>query len=182
MKWRFSPSSTQNRVPRWRYLNIVLPFLLLSLLLFAWMAVAYGQQRLQAQQTAPPVLQIIDRNTQTSLADYPLPPSGEFSVSFRHSVNQSMVEDFYRVEQGEFLVYQTLYYHFGAGVQTQLEQGQTLTKLPDGGMLLQGLDQVITPLLYNISPVYDHILNIGQDSHSLGALGTRGVAFQLRES
>ncbi|MFI3249765.1 MAG: DUF1850 domain-containing protein [Eubacteriales bacterium] len=126
-----------------------------------------------------PTLQVIDRTTGLVVASYPLNAQGEFSVSFIHSVNLSPVEDFYRVEKGQFVAYQTLYYHFGAGVQTDLADGQSLTVLPDGGMLIEGLDTVISPLLYNISPVYDHILIIEQTEYPLSELGVRAIAFVL---
>lgn len=128
-----------------------------------------------------PTLELGDRTSGELLASYRLSPGGEFSVSFIHSVNQSPVEDFYRVEEGEFLVYQTLYYHFGAGVQTQLEEGQVLTEQEDGGMLLENLDQIISPLLYNISPVYDHVLHIGAKEFSLKELDRRALIFTLKE-
>ncbi len=126
-----------------------------------------------------PVLYIHDRETGQLLASHPLNPRGEFSISFIHSVNQSPVEDYYRVVDRRFQVYQTRYYHFGAGVQTHVEPGQILTHLPDGGMLVSNLNIKIYPLHYNISPVYDHILHIGQNQYRLQDLGIRGVTLSL---
>lgn len=109
-------------------------------------------------------------NTGEAIARYPLFESGEFSVGFKHSVNQSLVEDRYRIVDGEIMVYETLYYHFGAGVQTQLGEGQTMEETEDGGMIVKGIDTIIPNLYYNISAVYDHTLTINGESISLKEL------------
>lgn len=101
------------------------------------------------------------------LARYPLKEGGKFSVRFKHSVNQSPVEDFYRIQDGSIMVYQTVYYAFGAGVQTEIGAGETLTRGEDGAMIVSGMDRLIPSLSYNISPVYDHVLNINGEEHSL---------------
>ena len=103
-------------------------------------------------------------------ARYPLEEGGEFSVGFKHSVNKSLVEDRYKIENGEIVVFETLYYHFGAGVQTQLQEGQTLEHGKDGSMVIGNINQVIPKLYYNISPVYDHTLKINGETISLQKL------------
>jgi hypothetical protein len=104
------------------------------------------------------------------LASYPMEEGGEFSVRFMHSVNKSPVEDRYRIENGEIMVYETVYYNFGAGVQTELEDGQTLTYGEDGSMIVSGFNKVISDLAYNVSPVYDHILFVNGEEISLRQL------------
>lgn len=115
-------------------------------------------------------LNLRDGKTGNVLASYPIEKDGEFSVWFIHSVNQSPVEDCYRIENGEIVVYQTMYYNFGAGVQTELEDGQTLSYGEDGSMIVSGFDQPIPELYYNISPVYDHVLKINGEEISLRQL------------
>lgn len=68
------------------------------------------------------------------------------------------------------MVYETLYYAFGAGVQSELADGQTLTKTDDGGMVVGNINTVMTNLIYSISPVYDHILTINGQEISLKEL------------
>ncbi len=95
-----------------------------------------------------------------------------FAVAFRHSVNQSMVEDRYRIVDGEIMVYETLYYDFGAGVQTEVGAEETLTMTDDGGMIIGNINKEIPELYYNISAVYDHILKIEQNELSLKELAS----------
>ena len=104
------------------------------------------------------------------LESYPMEEGGEFSVRFKHSVNKSPVEDRYRIENGEIVVYETVYYNFGAGVQTELEEGQVLTYGEDGSMIISGFDKPIAELSYNVSPVYDHILRVNGEEVSLRSL------------
>lgn len=104
------------------------------------------------------------------IATFPLNNKGDFAVSFKHSVNQSLVEDRYKVIDGEIVVYETLYYNFGAGVQTEIKDGQTLIETDDGGMIASNLDTVIDELIYRPSPVYDHTLKVDNKEISLTEL------------
>ena len=115
-------------------------------------------------------LVICDGETKEDIAEFMFGETREFAVKFRHSVNQSMVEDRYRIQDDAIMVYETVYYNFGAGVQTQLGEGQTLTEGKDGSMIIGDIDTVIPELYYNISPVYDHILEINDTEVSLKEL------------
>lgn len=115
-------------------------------------------------------LTIRDGKTGEILAGYPFEEGGEFSVRFMHSVNLSPVEDKYRIENGGIVVFETVYYAFGAGVQSQLEDGQILTMGDNGEMIISGIDTPISELTYNISPVYDHVLILGEKEISLKEL------------
>ena len=112
------------------------------------------------------------RNGRTGkiLASYPMKEGGEFSVRFKHSVNQTPVEDKYRIIDGNIVVYETVYYSFGAGVQTELAEGEALTYGEDGAMIISGINQIVDQLSYNISPVYDHVLTIENTEISLRRL------------
>lgn len=106
-------------------------------------------------------------NTGQVYARYPLPKDHRFSVGFVHSVNKSPVIDIYEVKNGSIYVEQTIYYGFGAGVQTELGPGQTLTYGEDGSMIISGFDKEIRPLSYFVGTVSDHILTIGEQEISL---------------
>lgn len=71
-----------------------------------------------------------------------------FSVSFVHSVNKSPVTDCYQIRDRAIYVEKTIYYDFGAGVQTQLEGEETLSYGEDGSMIVSGFDREMPDLTY----------------------------------
>lgn len=83
-----------------------------------------------------------------------------FSVSFKHSINLSLVIDIYQIEDGNIYVEETIYYHFGAGVQTQLNDGETLTYGEDGSMVVGNIHQLRNDVGYIVGTVYDHMLKV----------------------
>lgn len=93
--------------------------------------------------------------------------SFEFSVEFIHSVNKTPVKDTYRIEDGKIRAHSTTYRSFGAGVQTQLEDGQKMTVDDDGNMVITGFDITYDPLRYIVSAAYDHVLFIDGKQISL---------------
>ena len=83
-----------------------------------------------------------------------------FSIGFIHSVNKSPLTDYYEIRRDGIYVVKTVYYGFGAGVQTELEEGQTLTYGEDGSMIVSGFDQRIPDLIYFVGTVSDHTLTL----------------------
>lgn len=128
-------------------------------------------------------LVLTDLHSGKEYAAFPLGEDGQFSIEFIHSVNQSPVTDVYQVRGQDFYVIETRYYSFGAGVQTQLEKGQTLSYAPDGAMVVSGFNTKMTGMCYLIGMVSDHILSIGGSQYSLRDLCGRGssVVFTLRK-
>ncbi len=106
----------------------------------------------------------------------------EFSVEFIHSVNQSPVKDVFRVENGQIVAARTVYSAFGAGVQTEIEDGQKLEFDENGNMIVSGFDIVFPRVDYLVGTVSDHILEIQGESISLRDLCGRNarVYFELR--
>lgn len=106
----------------------------------------------------------------------------EFSVEFIHSVNQSPVKDVFVIRGGEIVADRTVYAAFGAGVQTTLEEGQTLEYDSAGNMVVSGFGTVFPEVKYIVGTVYDHVLSIEGESISLTDLCGRNahVAFALR--
>lgn len=105
----------------------------------------------------------------------------EFSVEFIHSVNQSPVKDVFVVKDGKIYADRTVYSAFGAGVQTELEDGQRLEYDKNGNMVVSGFDIVFPEVKYIVGTVSDHVLCIGEECISLTALCGRNahVAFML---
>ena len=93
-------------------------------------------------------------------ARYPVRISDTFSVGFIHSVNKSPVTDFYEIRSDGIYVVKTVYYGFGAGVQTELEEGQKLEYGEDGSMIITGFNRKMDDLVYFVGTVSDHTLTL----------------------
>lgn len=104
------------------------------------------------------------------IASYPVRDQDEFSITFVHSVNNSPVTDVYRIMNNRIYVVRTIYYSFGAGVQTELGEGQTLEYGEDGSMIVSGFNQPRDNLSYIVGTVSDHILEINGNTISLREL------------
>ena len=91
---------------------------------------------------------------------YPVRISDTFSVGFIHSVNKSPVIDFYEIRKDGIYVVKTVYYGFGAGVQTELEEGQKLEYGEDGSMIITGFNRKMEDLVYFVGTVSDHTLTL----------------------
>ena len=121
-------------------------------------------------------------DTDEIIASFDGPEGAEFSVEFIHSVNQSPVKDVFRIENGQIVADRTIYSAFGAGVQTEIEDGQTLEFDEDGNMVVSGFDIVFPRVDYLVGTVSDHILEIQGESISLRDLCGRNahVYFEVR--
>ena len=105
-------------------------------------------------------LRLVDPRTGEVYASYPVMRGDGFSVGFIHSVNKSPLTDYYEIRRDGIYVVKTVYYGFGAGVQTELEPGQTLEYGEDGSMIVTGFDQRIPDLIYFVGTVSDHTLTL----------------------
>lgn len=103
----------------------------------------------------------------------------EFSVGFIHSVNKSPLIDVYEIRDHKIYVVRTIYYAFGAGVQTEIEDGQTLSFGDDGEMIVSGFDREMPHLSYIVGTVSDHTLTIGGKEISLRELCGRNSTVEF---
>ena len=97
-----------------------------------------------------------------------------FSVTFIHSVNKYPLTDTYEIENKTIYVEETTYCSFGAGVQTELNPGETLDKVyvdrPDykgWAMVIRNIHQDRTNVGYIVGTVSDHVLNVNGEDVSL---------------
>ncbi|MBQ2905094.1 MAG: DUF1850 domain-containing protein, partial [Peptococcaceae bacterium] len=95
-----------------------------------------------------------DAETDEVYFQQPLEADGVFSVSYIHSVNKSNVEEYYRLEDDEICLFRARYRAFGAGVATELEEGQTLS-YEDGYMIIENIHYQIPNLVYRVGTVSD---------------------------
>ena len=103
----------------------------------------------------------------------------EFSIGFIHSVNKSPLIDVYQIKDHRIYVVRTIYYGFGAGVQTEIEDGQTLTYGDNGEMIVSGFNQEMTHLSYIVGTVSDHVLTIHNKEISLRDLCGRNSTVEF---
>ncbi len=101
-----------------------------------------------------------DAETDEVYFQQPLEADGVFSVSYIHSVNKSNVEEYYRLENDEIYLFRARYRAFGAGVATELEEGQTLS-YEDGYMIIDNIHYQIPNLVYRVGTVSDPLIHIG---------------------
>ncbi|MBP7177124.1 MAG: DUF1850 domain-containing protein [Thermoclostridium sp.] len=122
-----------------------------------------------------PALILKNADTGEIISVYPIEDGDEFSITFIHSVNNSPVTDYYEIRNKGIYVVRTKYYSFGAGVQTEVEQGQTLEYGSDGSMTVSGFELRLDKLSYIVGTVSDHMLEIGGETISLRELCGRNT-------
>lgn len=117
----------------------------------------------------------------SKIASFPIGVNDYFYVKFTHSVNMSPVIDYYKFNKdNEIYVYKTVYYNFGAGVETELEGDETMTYGDDGSMIIDNINKKIDPLEYYLSSIYDHKLSInGQEEMSLWDICGKNVLIKI---
>lgn len=126
-----------------------------------------------------PCLILKNGDTGEVIQVFPVEDGEEFSITFVHSVNNSPVTDVYQIRNGRIYVVRTIYYSFGAGVQTELEEGQSLEYGRDGSMIVSGFNRPMDHLSYIVGTVSDHTLQIDGKLISLRELCGRNTTVQF---
>ena len=127
-------------------------------------------------------LVLLDSETGKIYETFAMKDGSEFAVEFIHSVNKSPVRDVFVIRDGNIVADRTVYSAFGAGVQTEIEEGQKLEYDSEGNMVVSGFNIVFDRVKYVVGTVSDHILYIQEESISLTELCGKNahVAFELR--
>jgi hypothetical protein len=73
----------------------------------------------------------------------------------------------------------TLFYNFGAGMQTDLQEGQQLTRQGDA-LVISGFTQSFNELNFIVGTVSDHIFFFGDEKISLRDLCGRNAHITFR--
>ena len=133
----------------------------------------------------PPRLVIVDSDSGHIFWQKNVHDGDEFSVEFIHSVNQTPVRDTFRIEgrmQPNRLLIKpvsTLFYNFGAGMQSDLSEGQRLTRQGDA-LVISGFTQSFKELNFIVGTVSDHIFFFGEEEISLRDLCGRNAHVTFR--
>ena len=103
---------------------------------------------------------------------------GEFSIEFVHSVHQSPVRETFRAENGMISPVRVRFISFGAGMQSDLEEGQSIIR--DGEFLvITGYKASYKKLNYIVGTVSDHILFINDENIILRELCGRNAHISI---
>ena len=96
-----------------------------------------------------------------------LDDSGKFAIEFMHSVNRSPVRETFRVEAGMLALKRVRFYSFGAGIQSDLGEGQKLSHDGDA-MIISGFNFSLNEI--NLIVGTDHFLIINNETINLKEL------------
>jgi hypothetical protein len=103
----------------------------------------------------------------------------EFAVEFIHSVNQSPVRETFRAEGREIRPVAVRFTSFGAGMQSELGEGEELARDGDA-LIITGFTRSFKALNYIVGTVSDHILFINNQRLSLRDLCGRNAHITIR--
>ena len=124
-------------------------------------------------------LEIRDAASGKVYASWPLSEGGEFALEFIHSVNQSPVRESFAVRDGEIQALEARFFSFGAGMQSELEEGQRMIR--DGeAMVITGLDRRFRELTLIVGTVSDQLLYINGETISLRELCGKNAHIRMR--
>jgi hypothetical protein len=110
---------------------------------------------------------------------WPLAEAEEFAIEFIHSVNQSTVRETFKIDGSMIYPCEVRFFSFGAGMQSDLEQGQTMSRDKDA-LVISGNYAPHTELNYIVGTVSDHSLLIKDQVISLRELCGRNAHISLR--
>ena len=120
------------------------------------------------------ILEIRDSDTNKVYGRWPLEETGEFAIEFIHSVNQSPVRESFGIEGGMIRPRAVRFSSFGAGMQSDLEEGMSFVQDEDI-MILSGFKASFRELNYIVGTVSDHLLFINGETISLRELCGRNA-------
>jgi len=112
-------------------------------------------------------LVLSDKESGQVYASYPVENGDTYAVEFVHSVNKSPVRDVYEIRDGEIWNIQCIYYGFGAGVEEELGEGETLSFGENGEMIVSNIEKRMDNLVIVVGTISDHTLYLGDETISL---------------
>ena len=109
----------------------------------------------------------------------PIGEGGEFAIEFVHSVHRSPVRETFTVRGTEIALVAVRFFSFGAGMQSDLEEGQVISRDGDA-LVITGFDRSFRDLNYIAGTVSDHLLYINGETVSLRDLCGRNAHIKIR--
>ena len=125
------------------------------------------------------ILEIRDSASGRVYGRWPLGENREFAIEFIHSVHKDPVRETFRAEDKMIKLLAVRFYSFGAGMQSDLGEGQVLSRDGDA-MVITGFTTSFKELAYIVGTVSDHLLLINNESFSLRELCGRNAHITIR--
>jgi len=125
-------------------------------------------------------LLIVDAKTGKTLLSFNVEDKDTFEISFIHSVSLSPVYEYYRIEDGDIVLYETDFSYSSAGLPTETEGGEKLIMEKDKFKLVN-MSRVFKEINYGIVKEWNFKLYIKGKEYNLSKMfGTRRVIITLR--
>ncbi len=121
--------------------------------------------------------------THEILRTFKLEDQEEFYVEFLHSVNRTLVREYYKIEKGQIHLFRAEYSSFGAGMPEVPEQEGATLKIENGILHLDGIDTTLPEFIYRVGTIANHTLFINGTSIPLNKIAPEqtGLRFQYRK-
>ena len=136
--------------------KVSLGLLLLFSLIFALKALPEEQ-----------MLVIREGDTKKILWERPVVEGEIVAISFVHSVNQSPVTESYQVMGDEFLFHELRFQTFGAGMPTELYEGERFHQEGED-MIISGGTRSFSSLHYIVGTISEHVFSMSELEMPLG--------------
>ncbi|HPL99775.1 MAG TPA: DUF1850 domain-containing protein [Bacillota bacterium] len=94
----------------------------------------------------------------------------EFTVSFKHSVNRTLVNEFIRIQGDRFVVYKTTFYSYGAGMPEYDANSKQVITISDGIVQIENIDRELDSFTYMVGTYADHTLSFKDKTIKLSEL------------
>lgn len=106
-----------------------------------------------------------------------------FYVSFKHSVNRTPVNEYYRIENNKFVAYKTTFYSYGAGMPDGSENPNADMTINDDGLIeLTNINREFSEFTYMVGTYAEHTLHTENKSFKLDKYvePQKPAVFQIR--
>ena len=164
---------TKDRFVLWSNLFLVVFVLITAAMLYIFILKGKPETAVSFE-----ALEILDTASGKVYGSWPV-QDAEFAIEFIHSVNQSPVLETFKIENEQIMPVSVRFYSFGAGMQTDLEEGQIMSRDGDA-MIITGFNRAFTELNYIVGTVSDHLLIINGETVSLRELCGKNAHIRIR--
>ena len=153
--------------------------IVLALIVLTIFGTAFFIFHFKAKTDQSVILEIRGASSGKVYGRWPLEEAEEFAVEFIHSVNKSPVRETFKIDGRMIRPFSVHFSSFGAGMQSNLKEGVTLSRDGDS-LVLSGFNDSFRELKYIVGTVSDHLLFINDETVSLRDLCGRNTHITIR--